>query len=170
MTKGKAFVWLLFFSIDAPVGVFIGIGLSQVSEVVKTVALAISAGTLVYVGAFEVLSLEVRAVNSSGNAEYHHMATSAVCAECCGAITLLQFGGHHHETVASVSPEGDSVPQDSPGPEEISLKATMRTKSSGSSARWLRNQLYLAYVLGVLTIALVAFVPHGHGDHDHTHH
>lgn len=60
MSKRDAFLWVLPFSIDAPIGLAIGIALDGVSEGVRAVLLGISAGTLVYVGAFEVLAYEVR--------------------------------------------------------------------------------------------------------------
>jgi len=55
-TRLEAFLWLMPFFLSTPIAIYIGLALSQTSDTVVAIFQGLSAGTFIYVGAFDVLS------------------------------------------------------------------------------------------------------------------
>lgn len=68
-TRLEAFLWLMPFFLSTPIAIYIGLALSQTSDTVVAIFQGLSAGTFIYVGAFDVLSNQARMRGGEGCSE-----------------------------------------------------------------------------------------------------
>jgi zinc transporter 1/2/3 len=181
-------LWMIPFALATPLGVGIGVAVDGgASPLALSLLEGLSAGTFLYIGAFEVLAHEFGA--------HHH---AAACADTGPTGHLLTHAGCSHEAAqcgrdgaalpGSDAPavveagheacgdhrdhgdEGHSSHHQSHHRETVAKAAAVVTTvaphdhshshSSDALTRRMRAQLYLSFLLGCVVVFLVNLVPH----------